>query len=99
MDGALAGWAVITGAYGVTWVAVFTAAALACFFQMHRQPEHTEHTENTENTTATNTAPAAPKKKWQSSSLLIGAIVINNDGLLIHDIALSIPHEQAFIIR
>ncbi len=96
IDGALAGWAVITGAYGVTWVAVFTAAALACFFQMHRQPEHTKHTENT---TATNTAPAAPKKNWQSSSILIGAFVLNIAGLIIHGIQWSTPTEEAFFIR
>lgn len=38
IDGALAGWAIVTGAYGVTWMAVFTAAALATFIQLHRHP-------------------------------------------------------------
>lgn len=38
VDGALAGWATVIGAYGVSWMAAFTAAALACFFHLHRQP-------------------------------------------------------------
>lgn len=42
IDGTLAGWAIVLGTYGVSWMAAFTAAALACFFQLHRQPSATE---------------------------------------------------------
>src|SRR5690625_2812484 len=37
VDGPLAGWAVLFGAYGVTWVAVFTAAAFANFFFLQKR--------------------------------------------------------------
>src|SRR5690625_1804281 len=85
VDGALAGWAIITGAYGVTWMAVFTAAALACFFQLHRQPATTED--------------VSAQKPWHSSAVLIIAFVLNIAGLFIHGIQWSTPTGAPFFVR
>ena len=85
IDGALAGWAIITGAYGVTWMAVFTAAALACFFQLHRRPANTEN--------------SAQNKPWQASSVLILAFVLNIIGLFLHGIHWSQPTGEPFYVR
>lgn len=85
IDGALAGWAIVFGAYGVTWMAVFTAAALACFFQLHRQP--------------VDMGNAAQKSPWQASIVLILAFVLNLFGLFIHGIHWSTPTGDPFFVR
>src|SRR5699024_3638350 len=85
IDGALAGWAIITGAYGVTWMAVFTAAALACFFQLHRRPANTEN--------------SAQNKPWQASSVLILAFMLNIIGLIIHRGHWLQPNGDPFYVR
>lgn len=91
VDGTLAGWATVLGVYGVSWMAAFTAAALACFFQLHRHPGEGK-------TTAQAQLPAV-KGFWHASGVLITAFILNLLGLLLHGIPWSSPYEQPFFIR
>lgn len=91
VDGTLAGWASALGAYGVSWMAAFTAAALACFFQLHRHPAESHSM----------AADQLPKVKgfWHASGVLIAAFILNLSGLLLHGISWSEPHGAPFFVR
>lgn len=85
LDGPLAGWAPVLGAYGVGWMAVFTAAALANFFQLHRHPEKQS------------SQPKAPG--WQTNIVLILAFILNLGALFLHGWTWSDPKGEPFFVR
>jgi len=91
-DSVFAGWAGVTGAYGVAWFAAFAAATLALMVSSRIDPDRTR---TGRADASTNTATTAAH--WLPALLVTAAAAAG--GALLATIAWTVPHGQILLAR